>query len=117
MGPQAMEGDLKVDPGTTLKAGYDFTIPGTHGPISVVVTGATVTFTRRCGNNASTTHLVVPLTNYSVLVPTNNSNWFPSGAQSSPLVYQGQVSVPNLCAGGKVRFDKGGTFSASIKAS
>ncbi len=28
MGPQAMEGDLKVSPGTTLKAGYDFTVPG-----------------------------------------------------------------------------------------
>ena len=28
MGPQAMEGDLKLTPGTTLNAGYDFTIPG-----------------------------------------------------------------------------------------
>src|SRR4029077_10063326 len=26
MGPQAMEGDLKVSPGAAIKAGYDFTL-------------------------------------------------------------------------------------------
>ena len=28
LGPQAMEGDLRVIPGATIKAGYDFTLPG-----------------------------------------------------------------------------------------
>ena len=30
MGPQAMEGNLKLSPGDLLMAGYDFTIPGSH---------------------------------------------------------------------------------------
>jgi hypothetical protein len=117
MGPQAMEGDLKLNPGATLKAGYDFTIPGAHGPISVSVANASVTFTPRCGSSASTTNLVVSLSSYSVLVPANNSDWWPSGDQSSPLVYQGSTTVPNICSGGQVRFDQGGTFSAIIQAS
>jgi hypothetical protein len=28
MGPQAMDGNLQVTPGTTLQAGYDFTLRG-----------------------------------------------------------------------------------------
>jgi hypothetical protein len=107
-----MEGDLSLKPGATLKAGFDFSIPGTHGPISVAVSGATVTFTPRCGSNASTTTLTVALGGYSVIVPANNGNWNPNG---SP--YQGSTSVPNICAGGKVRFDQGGTFSAGVSGS
>jgi len=42
MGPQAMEGDLKVSPGTTLLVGYDFTIPGRHPDTTVGVWGASV---------------------------------------------------------------------------
>jgi len=41
-----------------------------------------------------------------------NANWYPSGNQSSPLVYQGEVGAPNLCGGGQLRLDEGGTLSA-----
>jgi hypothetical protein len=37
LGPQAMAGDLKVSPGTTLSAGYDFTSPGNSATFSVTV--------------------------------------------------------------------------------
>ena len=44
-----------------------------------------------------------------------DSQWYPSGDQSSPLVYQGSVSVPALCGpGGKVSLAKGGTFTGTL---
>ena len=40
--------------------------------------------------------------------------WYPSGDQHSLLVYEGSIAVPDLCGGGALRLNHGGTFSASI---
>jgi hypothetical protein len=113
IGPQAMEGDLKVNPGTTLKIGYDFTLPGNSNTYNVVVANPQVTFTVRCVSGAapssSTLTVNMPTQAYAV----TNQNWYPSGDQKSPLVYQGSIAVPDLCGGGQVRLDKGGTFMAT----
>jgi hypothetical protein len=114
MGPQAMEGDLKVSPGTVLKAGYDLTVPGNNQALSITVANPQVVFTARCVSGAAPTSptitLAMPTQNYSIA----DSAWYPSGDQHSPLVYQGSVTVPDLCGGGAVRLDHGGTFSASV---
>jgi hypothetical protein len=111
MGPQSMEGDLKVSPGTILKAGYDFKVAsGT----TVRITNAQVQFTARCvdGSTPSQGSFSVPLPDQTY---TNvGSDWTPSGDQHSPLVYQGSISVPDVCSGGNVRLDKGGTFMATL---
>jgi hypothetical protein len=49
-------------------------------------------------------------------VQLSSSDWLPSGDQHNALVYEGSVVVPDLCAGGQVRLDKGGTFSANVGA-
>jgi hypothetical protein len=112
MGPQAMEGDLKVNPGATIKAGYDFTLPGNRKPFAVAFTKGQILFAVRCVSGKApsepTFAIALPDQGYSVA----NASWYPSGNQSSPLVYQGEVAAPNLCAGGQLRLDKGGTFSA-----
>ncbi len=114
MGPQAMEGDLKVAPGTTLKAGYDFTIPGNNTTLTITVSHAKVVFAVKCVSgaapSASTFTVPMPAQSYTV----TNSAWYPSGDQSSPLVYQGSIAVPNLCAGGNLDLAKGGTFTATL---
>ncbi len=114
MGPQAMEGDLKVSPGTTLKAGYDFTVPGNNSSFSLTVNSPQVVFAVNCVSGATpsspTFTVSMPTTTYSV----TNSQWIPSGDQNSPLVYQGSVPVPDLCAGGQLRLNQGGTFTASV---
>jgi hypothetical protein len=114
MGPQAMEGDLKVSPGTTLKAGYDFTVPGNNTSFSVTVTNPQVVFAVACVSgmapSASTFTVTMPTQSYAV----PDSQWYPSGDQSSPLVYQGSIAVPDLCGGGQLRLNQGGTFSASV---
>jgi hypothetical protein len=112
MGPQAMEGDLKLTPGTKIKAGYDFTLPGNNRRFSVSFTKGAVVFAVRCVSgkapSQSTFAITLPDQSYAV----SNASWYPSGNQNSPLVYQGEVAAPNLCAGGQLRLDKGGTFWA-----
>src|SRR5262249_25118621 len=114
---QAMEGDLKVLPGTTLTVGYDFTLPGNKATFTASVANASVVFTARCASGAapSVSTFTVPMPNQTYTAI--NQNWYPSGDQKSPLVYQGTIAVPDLCGGGKVRLDKGGTFSATITTS
>ena len=114
LGPQAMEGDLKVSPGKTIKAGYDFTLPGNKSPFMVSFTEGKVVFKVHCASGATpsepTFEIKFPNQTYSV----TNSEWSPSGEQNSPLVYQGETAAPDLCAGGQLRLDQGGTFSAFV---
>jgi hypothetical protein len=114
MGPQAMEGNLRVAPGTTLLAGYDFTIPGNHSSLTITVSNAQWVFAVSCVSgatpSASTFTVTAPTQTYQV----TNDQWYPSGDQSSPLVYQGSISVPNLCGGGDLDLAHGATFSATL---
>jgi hypothetical protein len=114
MGPQAMEGDLKVSPGTTLEAGYDFTVPGNHASFPLTVNNPQVIFAVRCVSgatpSAATFTVTMPTQTYSV----TNDQWYPSGDQHSPLVYQGSITVPDLCGGGQLRLNQGGTFTATV---
>jgi hypothetical protein len=113
---QAMEGDLRVRPGDTLSAGYDFTIPCSHAAASVQFTSATATFQAKCVSGSGGGSIVVALTDGSYSDPANSGQWLPSGDQHSSLVYQGSVSVPNLCAGGQMSLKNGGTFSAQVQS-
>jgi hypothetical protein len=114
MGPQAMGGNLQVTPGATLKAGYDFTLPGNSKSLTMTASAAKVTLAVSCVSgaapSASTLTVTMPAQTYQI----TNDQWYPSGDQSSPLVYQGSATVPDLCGGGKVDLAKGGTFSATL---
>ncbi len=114
MGPQAMEGDLKVSPGTRLEVGYDFTLPGNHASFSLTVSTPRVVFAVACLSgttpSARTFTVAMPARTYRV----TSDQWYPSGDQSSPLAYQGSITVPDLCGGGQLRLDQGGTFTASV---
>jgi YVTN family beta-propeller protein len=114
MGPQAMEGNLIVSPGETLSAGYDFTLPSNKAALTLAVRSVKVVFTVACVNKATpsqpTFTVTMPDQSYSV----TNSQWYPSGDQSSNLVYQGSTAVPNLCGGAQMSLQKGGTFTATL---
>ena len=116
MGPQAMEGDLKVAPGSELSGGYDFTVPGNNQQLTLTVTNAKLPFNNvHCASGAApsasscTINMTTPQT-YTF----SGSGWFPSGDQHNVAVYQGTISVPDLCHGGNLRLDKGATFSATL---
>jgi DNA-directed RNA polymerase specialized sigma24 family protein len=114
MGPQAM-GNLLVTPGTTLQAGYDLSVPGNKTSLTMTVSAARVTFAISCVSKAvpSAPTFAVPLQTRTYQITSDQ--WFPSGVQTSPLVYQGSVSVPALCGpAGQISLAKGGTFTATL---
>jgi hypothetical protein len=114
MGPQAMDGNLRVAPGSVLSAGYDFTMPGRHADATVQFVNGRVAFNATCADGSGAGSIVVPLADASVLDPADSSAWYPSGNPSSPATFQGQVTVPDLCHGGLVSLKAGGTFTSGI---
>lgn len=89
-------------------------MPGNHASFSLTVSDPQVVFAVRCVSGAapSASLLTVPMPTQTYAV--TNDQWYASGHQHSPLVYQGAVAVPDLCGGGQLRLDQGGTFTASV---
>jgi hypothetical protein len=113
---QSMEGDLRASPGDWLAAGYHFSGSTTGATYSFV--NAQVTFPVSCvssGVTPSQSSLVVSLSGGPYT--GQSGQWVPTGNQSSVLVYQGAIQVPDLCSGGKVSLAKGGSFTADVQSS
>jgi hypothetical protein len=116
IGPQAMEGNLIVNPGDVLNVGYDFTMPGSHPATTLGFFNTTVTFQAVCasGSGGGTFAVSVPALQYTD--PLDSSAWYPSGNQPDPSVYQGSITVPDLCAGRSISLQHGGTFTTTVGA-
>jgi hypothetical protein len=112
----SMEGDLRVNPGTTIFGGFDFTMPGSHPAATVSFVGLQVSIPYRCGSGPILGSLVFAVNQSAITIPANNNDWYPSGDQKSPLVLQAQATVPDVCNGGEVRMDQGATFSGDIRS-
>ncbi len=114
IGPQAMEGNLMVKPGDTLKVGYDLTIPGSHPSTALGFTNTTVRLQTVCTNGSGGGQVAVTVPDQQYTDPLNSSSWYPSGNQQDPSVYQGQTTIPDLCGGGSMSVEQGGTFNATV---
>jgi hypothetical protein len=115
LGPQAMEGDLKVSPGDVLRAGFDFTMPGGHPTTTAVFTSGYVALLVTCPNGSSPP-LTIPLSDQTVVDPQDSTAWYPSGDKSSSLVYQGTLIAPDLCAGAVMDDARGALFTTAFAA-
>jgi hypothetical protein len=107
-----MEGSLKVNPGSSLKVGYDLSVPGNSSKVAFSVNSPSIVFTVACVSgrpSSSTFTATLPSQTYAF----SDSGWYPSGSQSGSENYQGSVSVPNLCHGGQLLLSAGGTFGSS----
>jgi hypothetical protein len=114
MGPQAMLGDLRVAPGTTLAVGYDLAMPGRHPAATVSVLGAQVVFTATCVSGAGGGTISVPIGDASYAIGASSTAWYPGQAANDPATFEGSGTVPDLCNGSLVRLQQGGTFEAGI---
>jgi len=114
IGPQAMEGNLQIHPGDTIKAGYDFTMPGAHAPAQVTVENASITMAVTCSNGATPPAITFALPVQTYNDPAGSPSWYPSGDQSNAAVYQGSISAPDLCSGGVMSDANGATFKATV---
>ncbi len=112
----SMEGNLPVNPGDTISAGYDFSMPGTHPGATVTVTGGIVQVNVICADGSAQT-LTMALPEQSYTVGANDNSWYPSPDQSSSLVYQGSVMAPaTLCGGHQGNAPNGATMSAIFQS-
>jgi len=123
IGPQAMEGNLIVSPGTIIKAGISFTIPGTHPASTVQFVDALITFKNIvCTSTGQSTgqDFGHQLGSGGVLgpyaVPANDSAWFPTGDQASDASYQTSFPAPDLCRGGNMSLRNGAVFTGALQS-
>jgi len=66
----AMEGNLPVNPGDTIRAGYDFTMPGNHPGTTVTVTTGIVQMNVVCPDgSAQTLTITLPVQSYTRWAP------------------------------------------------
>src|SRR4029077_10537129 len=114
IGPQAMEGNLQIHAGDTIRAGYDFTMPGAHAAAQVTVDNASITMAVTCSNGTTPPPITFSLPVQTYSDPAGSPSWYPSGDQSSAAVYQGSVVAPNLCLGGVMSDARGATLNATI---
>ena len=114
IGPQAMEGNLQIRPGDSIKAGYDFTMPGPHAAGQITFDNASITMAVTCANGTTPPAISFALPVQTYTDPAGSSAWYPSGDQSNAAVYQGSVIAPDLCAGGIMSDAKGATFKVTI---
>ena len=106
---QAMSGDLKLSPGTQMKVGYAF-----RAPFGTLTVASKLDFVVRCADgrtpSQSTWTVTVPTQTYNV----TSGDWLPTGDKASSASYQTRAPVPDFCRGGRVRFDRGGVFTATL---
>ena len=108
----SMEGNLPIAAGSTVQAGYDFTMPGSHSEAHVTVTNTSVTVQVICPDN-SVHPLTITLLTQTYDDPVNGSAWLPSGDQNSSLVYQGST-VSTVCGTQTGHAPQGATFTAQV---
>ena len=113
---QAMNGDFKVAQGSTLLAGYAFTVPGSHPAAVVGFLGTKVVFNATCASGTpGLATIVVNIPDQTYAVAASSSAWYPSGDQNSAATYQGSATVPSFCnPNALVRLQQGGTFSTNV---
>jgi hypothetical protein len=113
IGPQAMEGNLNIHPGDLLRAGFDFTMPGSHSDASVFFSSGYVSLLVKCPDGSSPA-LAIQLHDQTILDLAGSNNWYPSGDQSNSLVYQGELTAPDMCAGGVMNDSRGALFTTAF---
>ena len=113
IGPQAMEGNLQIHPGDTVRAGFDFTMPGSHPAATASFYNGYVSLLVTCADG-SAPPLTIQLPSQTIVDPAGSPNWYPSGDQSNSLVYQGSLTAPDLCGGGVMNDASGALFTITF---
>ncbi len=106
---------LKVMPGDTVLAGYDFTIAGNSTAVTVKWSHPTAVFNFTCANGRSGS-FTIAMPDYTVTV--SDSKWYPTGDQHNALAYQGSIVAPDGCGDGTLmKMRSQGIFTADASSS
>jgi len=86
-----------IHPGDSFRVGYDFTIPGNNDAVAVAWSNPRAVVNYTCPDGSAGA-FAISMPNYKVTV--SDGQWYPSGDQHSPLVFQGSLTAPDGCGGG-----------------
>jgi protocatechuate 3,4-dioxygenase beta subunit len=112
-----MEGNLLIQPGDTVTAGWDVTIQGPHNDTEVELASGTVTIHVTCPDS-SVFPLVIPLPQEYIDTPYNDNNWWDSGDPGDPSVFQATATAPaTMCGGHAGHATTGATFDGIFEVS
>jgi hypothetical protein len=118
MGPQAMQGDLKVSTGDWLNVGLQISYPGKHPALTVALQNNTFTFAVTCVDKSAPTQstLVVTAPDQSYSIAANDTGSFPAGGAAAAATYQGGAQLPALCGSkaNNIELKTGGAFTALL---
>jgi hypothetical protein len=113
-------GQLVVNPGDTLQAGYSFSLPGKHPAATITFANAQVIVQADCVGHHNGGHrrtggpIIVNITNASYSAAQNGSAWLPAAGARDPGSFQGSATVPDLCHGNAMRIGEDATFTAIV---
>ncbi len=114
----SMQGNLKIQPGDPLAAGYAFSMPGVHPTASVELVQGAVNLPVSCSQSGSPVgQITISLTEGPYVDVANSSAVLPTGQQSSSASFQGHETAPNLCAGGPMYDPTGAIFTGEAVSS
>jgi len=89
----SMNRPIDVQDGTPVKAGYTISLPAGHAAATALLVGGSVQLDIVNPDGRSRT-LTIPFPNQDFSIPANDTSWFPSPNQNSPLVWQGSAIPP-----------------------
>jgi hypothetical protein len=112
-----MEGSLKIAPGDTVLAGYDFTMTDSHGAVTIMISGYVAVHVH-CGETGGNYDIIIPFPCVIYELCANNDSWIPSSDQGSSLTYQGSVTAGDICGNeGMCDASSGATLYLNVTAS
>jgi hypothetical protein len=117
--PQGANEAVTAMPGNLVYAGYDLEVSGSSQPSTVTVSNAYEELTVTCANHAIPTQgfIIVHMPNATYSGPFNN--WTPTGNQSTPLAFEGSVTMPDVCGGTQMDIGQPGSmmFAGQVASS
>jgi hypothetical protein len=89
----SMNRPIEVRQGTEVKAGYAISLSGNHPQATALLVGGSAQVDIVAPDGRSRT-LTIPFKDQDFVIPANDSSWYPSPNQKSPLVWQGSAMPP-----------------------
>lgn len=113
-------GNLSIQPGDTIAAGYSLTMPGNHPAASVSLLGGTVSLPITCSRDPkspSVGWITVGLFNGPYSIAAGYNQPFPTNDPNSPASYQGSTVAPDLCSGQAMYAPIPATYTGEVVSS
>ena len=112
----SMEGTTQIQPGDTVQAGYNLTMPGLNSAATVTMLDATVYLPVSCtigGTNVG--DIAIDLASGPYSFNGSSTGWLPAKGADNASTFEGSTFAPNLC-NGQTMYNQGAVFSSEVNS-